>query len=189
MNIDLIKEKVEPHLTRERYEHTLRVAETAIQLAIRFDASKEKAQLAGILHDYAKYRSKEELASWIETSDLPNTLLDFHHELWHGPVGALMVERDFGVEDLEIRNAIHYHTTGRAKMSKLEMIIFLADYIEPGRKFPGVDEVRKTSKQDLEHACLMASQNTIRYLMSKQATIYPDTFHTYNDLTRRVYGG
>ncbi|WBX79081.1 bis(5'-nucleosyl)-tetraphosphatase (symmetrical) YqeK [Virgibacillus salarius] len=189
MKIEIAKDIVKPHLTTARYEHSLRVAETAKELALLYGEKVEKAELAAVFHDYAKYRSRDELARWIVTSYLPKDLLDYHHELWHGPVAALLIEKEFGVKDIDIQNAIHYHTTGRAHMSNLEMIIFLADYIEPGRKFTGIDKVREMAKVDLVHACLMASANTIRFLMNKNTAIYPDTFHTYNDLIRRVNGG
>ncbi|WP_339228191.1 bis(5'-nucleosyl)-tetraphosphatase (symmetrical) YqeK [Oceanobacillus sp. FSL K6-2867] len=182
-------EKVKALLTVKRFEHTLRVAETAVKLADRYNASKTKAELAAILHDYAKYRSLDEMERWIRNSTLPKDLLDYHHELWHGPVGAILIEREYGITDKEIQSAVHYHTTGKAGMSKLDKIVFLADYIEPGRSFPRVDEVRRMAKQDLTRACWMASKNTITYLMSKNATVYPDSFHAYNDLTRQITGG
>ncbi|AXI09520.1 phosphohydrolase [Oceanobacillus zhaokaii] len=177
---------VKPHLTKARMEHTLRVAETAVKLANRFGESAEKAELAAIFHDYAKYRSLDEMARWIKESTLPKDLLDYHHELWHGPVGSLLIEREHGITDADIKNAIHYHTTGRANMSKFEMIIYLADYIEPGRSFPGLDEVREVAEQDLLHACFLVSKNTINYLMKKNVTIYPDSFYAYNDFTKKA---
>ncbi|MFD1850214.1 bis(5'-nucleosyl)-tetraphosphatase (symmetrical) YqeK [Oceanobacillus bengalensis] len=183
-------EIVKPHLKKKRFEHTLRVADTAEQLAGIYNESKEKATLAAIFHDYCKYRPLEEMKRCIvSTRTLPKDLLDFHHELWHGPVGSVLVEKEYGIVDRDIRSAIYYHTTGRANMSKLEMIIFLADYIEPGRDFPGVHAVRELAREDLLGACLLASKNTINHLLSKGASIYPDTFHAYNDLTKRVNGG
>lgn len=189
MDIELAKEKVKPHLTKERYEHSLRVAETAKMLADRFGEDVRKLELAGVLHDYAKYRPQEELARWIKSSTLPKDLLAFHHELWHGPVGALLIEKELGIKDKVIQGAIRYHTTGAANMNKFEMIIFLADYIEPGRSFPGVNEVRKVAENNLQQACWMALSNTIHFLVGKGATVYPDTFYAYNYLTRLGYGG
>lgn len=186
MNIDTAIEKVKPQLTKERFAHSLRVAELSKKLANQFGENEYKAELAGVLHDYAKYRSKEEMARWILTTSLPKDLLQYHHELWHGPVGALLVEKELGIQDKVIQEAVHYHTTGRAYMSKLEMIIFLADYMEPGRKFPGVDKVREVAKKNLEQACFMALTNTIQYLLGKQATIYPDTFQAYNYFNRKI---
>ncbi|PAV28994.1 phosphohydrolase [Virgibacillus profundi] len=184
MKINEAIEHVKPHLTKERFEHTLRVQETAANLAKLYNESKEKTELAAIFHDYAKYRPLDEMERWIVESRLPKDLLHYHHELWHGPVAAILIEKEYGIKDNDIQCAIAYHTTGRAHMGKLEQIIFLADYIEPGRSFPGVEEVREMAKKDLIHACLMASRNTIQFLMHKNATIYPDTFHAYNDLTR-----
>lgn len=190
MKIDEAINHVKPHLTKERFQHTLRVAETAVKLATIYDKSVEgKVELAAIFHDYAKYRPLDEMKRWITASPLPKDLLHYHHELWHGPVGSILIEREYGISDLEIRNAIYYHTTGRANMSNIEMIVFLADYIEPGRSFPGIDEVRETAKQDIVHACWMVSRNTINFLLQKNATIYPETLHAYNDFTRRINGG
>src|SRR5690625_5656343 len=122
----------EPHLPRKRFEHTLRVADTAIELADRFNESIEQAELAALFHDYAKYRPIEELKHWIIKSNLPKDLLDYHHELWHGPVGSILIEYEHGIQDSIIKNAIYYHTTGRAYMNKLDMILFVVDYIETG---------------------------------------------------------
>jgi predicted HD superfamily hydrolase involved in NAD metabolism len=185
---DAIK-AVEPHLTKPRFEHTLRVAETAVKLAEVHHVSSEKAELASIFHDYCKYRSLDEMRKIIETSYLPKDLLLYHHELWHGPVASIKIEEEFGITDDEIKSAIYYHTTGRANMSDLELIVFIADYIEPGRSFPGLEEVRNMAKHDLIRTAWMISRNTINYLMEKQNGIYPDTFHAYNDLTRLLHGG
>lgn len=188
MNAEKAKEIVKPHLTEARYEHTLRVAQTAVALAERYKESAEtikKIELAAIFHDYAKYRPLEEMKRLIEESTLPKDLLLYHHELWHGPAASLLIEREYGIYDRNIQLAIRYHTTGRANMSSFEMLIFIADYIEPGRSFPGVEEVRQKATEDLTLACWMAARNTIQFLMSKGSTIYPDSFHAYNDLTRQ----
>lgn len=180
---------VKPHLTVERFDHTVRVAETAVKLAELYDQPSDKVEIAAVFHDYAKYRPIDEMKRWIINSTLPKDLLKYHHELWHGPVASLLLDREYGIDDLEIRNAIQYHTTGRTNMSKIEMIVFLADYIEPGRSFSGLDEVREAAKHDLIQACWMVSRNTIYFLMQKNVTIYPDTFHAYNDFTKRMNGG
>lgn len=173
---------VKKQLTERRYVHTIGVMETAIKLARKYGADEKKAELAAIFHDYAKYRPKEEMEKCIVEEYLPADLLTANIELWHAPVGAFLVEKEAGIKDNEILDAIRYHTTGRAGMTRLEKIIFLADYIEPGRKFPGVDEVRQLAEEDLDLALIKALQNTISFLLGKNQPIYPDTFHTYNDL-------
>ncbi|ELK45518.1 UNVERIFIED_CONTAM: bis(5'-nucleosyl)-tetraphosphatase (symmetrical) YqeK [Halobacillus marinus] len=174
---------VKPYLKPERYEHTVRVADTAIELASRFGVDKSQAELAAALHDYAKYMPRNLMERWIKQDRrLPKDLLHYHHELWHGPVGALMLEQELGLEDEAVLSAITYHTTGKKHMSPLDKVVFLADYIEPGRNFPGVDEVREIAETNLEQACALALKNTIVFLISKERTVYPDTFHAYNDL-------
>ncbi|WP_042345772.1 bis(5'-nucleosyl)-tetraphosphatase (symmetrical) YqeK [Bacillus massiliigorillae] len=176
---------VKEQLTEKRYVHTIGVADTAVKLAERYGANVEKAELAGIFHDYAKFRPKEEMRQIIVEQQMAKELLSFHHELWHAPVGAYLVQKEAGIQDKEVLSAILYHTTGRAQMTKLEKIVFLADYIEPGRKFPGVDDVRQIAKKDLDEAVVAALRNTINFLMSKNATIYPDTVYAYNDLVQK----
>lgn len=189
MKINEITEAVKLQLKPKRYAHTLRVAETAVKLAELYDAPKEDAEIAGLLHDYAKNRPIAELERFIKSSSLPQDLLEYHHELWHGPVGSLVIETDLGIKNINIQEAVRYHTTGRANMSKLELIIYVADYIEPGRNFKGLAEVREVAERDLFKAAWMISRNSMRYLLGKDVQIYPDALYVYNDLTKRLNGG
>lgn len=186
MKMDQIKAIIQQQLSKKRYEHTLRVAEVAIKLAKTYDVQADKAELAALCHDLAKEFPAERLKRIIQESDLPKDLLNFHQELWHGPAASIMIKEDFGIDDEEIMSAIRYHTTGKANMSSLDLIIYVADYIEPGRGFSGLDEVRQIAYESLHHAGWMVSRNTIQYLMAKKATIYPDSFHAYNDLTKKL---
>ena len=176
--LQLVKEQ----LTEKRYVHTLGVVESAALLAKRFGADVKKAELAAIFHDYAKFRPKDEMKQIIVNQNMAKELLDFHSELWHAPVGAYLVEKEAGITDRDILDAIAYHTTGRIGMTVLEKVVYLADYIEPGRSFPGVDEVRELATKSLDIAMIQAVRNTIVFLMNKKQAIYPDTFYTYNDL-------
>ncbi|HWO78768.1 MAG TPA: bis(5'-nucleosyl)-tetraphosphatase (symmetrical) YqeK [Bacillus sp. (in: firmicutes)] len=171
---------VKKQLKEERYIHTLGVVDTAIKLAGRYQVNRDQAELAAIFHDYAKNRPKEEMRAIIIKEQMPETLLQFHHELWHAPVGAYLVKTEAGIKDEAVLDAIRSHTTGRPGMTDLEKIVFLADYIEPGRSFPGVEEARKLAEENLDRAVLFALKNTIQFLMNKRQPIYPDTFHTYN---------
>ncbi|GLO66642.1 bis(5'-nucleosyl)-tetraphosphatase (symmetrical) YqeK [Oceanobacillus kimchii] len=189
MDLDVIKQDVKDQLTEHRFAHTLRVMDTAVDLSKRYNESIPNAKLAAIFHDYAKYFDQTIMRQIIVETDLPNDLLDYHHELWHGPVASHIIKEKYGVQTSDVRNAIKYHTTGRACMSQLEKIIFLADYIEPGRQFPGVEEVREVAYEDLTKACWMAAKNTTMYLISKNNTIYPDSIHAYNDLRNQINGG
>ncbi|GGH84883.1 putative HD superfamily hydrolase involved in NAD metabolism [Pullulanibacillus pueri] len=181
--LKIIKER----LPEKRYEHTLRVTDTAIVLAEKYGEDPQKAELASLLHDIAKYFSEQELYETItQHPEVPNTFLHYHPSIWHAPVGAVYAQEHLGILDMDILNAITYHTTGREGMSLLEKIVFLADYIEPGRHFPGVDEVRTLAESDLDQAVAKALANTIQYLVGKYASVFPDTIHAYNDLVTKV---
>ncbi|USK69281.1 bis(5'-nucleosyl)-tetraphosphatase (symmetrical) YqeK [Peribacillus asahii] len=186
MNRNEALQLVKAQLTEKRYVHTLGVAESAVELAERYGADVKKAELAAIFHDYAKFRPKEEMKQIILEQNITKDLLDYHSELWHAPVGAYLVEQEAGITDQEVLDAIAYHTSGRIGMTLLDKIVYLADYIEPGRSFPGVEEVRKLAEQSLDVAVIQAVRNTINFLMTKKQVIYPATFHTYNDLIKNL---
>jgi predicted HD superfamily hydrolase involved in NAD metabolism len=186
MNREEALKLVKEQLTDHRYQHTLGVMETAITLANKYGGDVKKAELAAIFHDYAKFRPKEEMKGIIASQGFPEDLLQFNSELWHAPAGTYLVEKEAGIIDQEVLDAIRYHTSGRPEMTLLEKIIYLADYIEPGRHFPGVDEVRDMAKENLDKALIMAIKNTIIFLLKKNQTVYPDTFYTYNDLIKKL---
>lgn len=185
MDLEEARKRVKQQLTEKRYEHTLRVCDTAVKLARRYGESTEKAYIASLFHDYAKCLPQDQLKHYIEKYQLPIQLLDYHHELWHGPVGSKLVAEHFHITDQDILNAIYYHTTGRAKMSKLEFIVFVSDYIEPGRSFPGLEEVREVAQNNLEYAAQLTLRNSMMHLLRKHRTIYPDTVFAYNELTKK----
>ncbi|ABK87141.1 hydrolase, HAD superfamily [Bacillus thuringiensis str. Al Hakam] len=171
---------VKQQMHEKRYIHTIGVMETAIELAKLYGVDEKKAEVAAIFHDYAKCRAISEMEEIIKSEDLPKDLLCYNKELWHAPVGAYLVEKEVGITDPEILQAITYHTSGHEKMTMLDKVIYVADYIEPGRKFPGVEEARKLAYADINQALLFALKRTIQFLMEKNQTIYPLTFQTYN---------
>lgn len=142
MNIENAKELVKEKLPEKRYKHSLRVAETAVKLAEIYDGDKDKAELAGVLHDYCKYDDLSTMYQVVRQYELETDLLSYGGEILHGPVCSAIMENDFDVKDEEVLLAIKYHTTGRQQMTKTEKLVFIADYIEPGRKTPGVEEIR-----------------------------------------------
>jgi predicted HD superfamily hydrolase involved in NAD metabolism len=181
-------EIVKAQLTDKRYQHTLGVMETAIHLAKKYGEDDKKAELAAIFHDYAKFRPVEEMKRIIAEQGYDGKLLHYNPELWHAPVGAYLVEKEAGVKDQEILDAIRFHTSGRENMTLLDKIIYVADYIEPGRSFPGVEEARKLAEMDIDEALIYAVCNTIVFLMNKNQAVYPDTFAMYNDLILKKAG-
>ncbi|MGM8213903.1 bis(5'-nucleosyl)-tetraphosphatase (symmetrical) YqeK [Virgibacillus sp. W0430] len=181
-----LKSHIKSQMTQNRWEHTVRVTETAIQLANLYEESVEKVEIAALFHDYAKCWTSDALKDYLVDHQICTDVLNFNKELWHAPVASHLIQQKFGIKDTHILDAIRYHTTGRPNMSKLELIVFVADYIEPGRLFSGVDEVRQAARKDLNYAAWIALCNTIEFLCKKRATIYPDTFHAYNDLTKKM---
>ncbi|MDM5298818.1 bis(5'-nucleosyl)-tetraphosphatase (symmetrical) YqeK [Bacillus pumilus] len=176
---------VKEQLTEHRYTHTIGVMNTAISLAERFGADVKKAELAAIFHDYAKFRPKEEMKGIIQKERMNPLLLDYSPELWHAPVGAYLVKKEAGMDDQDILTAIEFHTSGRPDMTLLEKVIYVADYIEPGRHFPGVEEVRVLAESDLDSALIQSLKNTISFLIKKNQPVFPDTLATYNSLVQK----
>ncbi|MCR2820467.1 bis(5'-nucleosyl)-tetraphosphatase (symmetrical) YqeK [Lederbergia panacisoli] len=180
MNRDRALEIVKKKLKGPRFQHTLGVVETAINLAEKYGGNKEQAEIAAIFHDYAKLLPIYELKKILIEAGEDDRLLLYHPELWHGPAASALLKKEFSIDNEDILNAIRYHTTGRANMTHLEKIIYLADYIEPGRSFPGVEETRELAEIDIDQAVLKAISNTISFLVSKNAAIFPDTLDAYN---------
>jgi predicted HD superfamily hydrolase involved in NAD metabolism len=186
MDITQAVELVRGELNASRFDHTLRVMETSEVLAERFEAPVEHAKLAAVLHDYAKNWPAVKLRTYIEQKGLSKDLLNYHKELWHGPVAADVMEHKYHIQNADILNAIRYHTTGRAEMKTLEKIIYLADYIEPGRDFPGLEEVRAASEDNLDYACWLVSRNSLSHLLNKSGVIHPDSLGAYNAWTKLI---
>jgi len=173
----ILKEKLSLH----RYHHSLRVQETAEKLAKIYNVSIEKASIAGLVHDCAKDLSDDELLKYaIEFGILIDDIFYYQRQLLHGIVSMELAKMEFKIEDEEILNAIRFHTTGRENMSTLEKIVFIADYIEPGRTFKEVEQLRKEAFSNLDLACLMAMDNTIRYVLSKGDLLHPLTVEARN---------
>jgi predicted HD superfamily hydrolase involved in NAD metabolism len=186
MERNALLEAVRGQMPEKRWKHTLGVMETSVILAKRFGADPEKADLAAILHDVAKYWPIDRMAETIRSGGLPAALLAQDKELWHAPVGAYVAAQEYGVKDEDVLNAIRYHTSGREGMSKLEMVVCLADYMEPGRSFPGVDKIRELAEHSLERALVAGFDSTVAHLLDKGKRIEPLTILARNDLIMRM---
>ncbi|CAI2590978.1 hypothetical protein AKUH3B111A_06440 [Apilactobacillus kunkeei] len=174
-------EKLNNDLTQSRFEHVLRVEQMSIELAKKNDVDVEKASVAGLCHDYAKQRPDDDFIQLIKKYRLDDLLLQYGNAIWHGEVGYLMVQNELGVTDIDILNSIKHHTTGAKYMSKLEQIVYMADYIEMGRDFPGVEEAREITFNNLAHGVAYQTKHTLQYLISANKTVYPKTIDTYNE--------
>lgn len=182
MNLESLREATRKQMPDKRWKHTLGVVETAIKLAKRFGGNPDKAELAALLHDYSKAWPIDRMEEIIRQQQLPEELLHFDKELWHAHVGAWAVQTEHQITDEEVLNAIRYHTSGRANMTKLDKIICLADYMEPGRDFPGVGKIRELAKHNIEEALVAGFDSTIELLIERGKRIFPLTVLARNDL-------
>lgn len=179
-----LTEKLRTELSDGRFRHSLGVAQCARELAVRFGCDTDKAYLAGLLHDCATKYSGEEMLDLAlkaglrkpcETSD--NPVADYH-----APLGAYVAKHDYGVTDSEILQAIAYHQLGNVPMTKLDMIISLADGIEPSRKSERIDAVRKTAETDLLEAYIAKCALYMSNILAAGKPLPPKRVEVYNYL-------
>ena len=177
MNLDIVFEtlvkKLTSNLSSKRMSHSIGVSNSAVELAVQYGAKPDKARVAGLLHDCARELSSNTLLQLAEGFGiLVNDIELVSPFLLHAPVGACLVRVEFGVTDEEILQAIQYHTTGRPDMSLLDKVIFLADYIEPNRSFPGVQHIRKLAFRDLDKAVLAVYDLTLQHIIDQGGLIH-----------------
>lgn len=183
-NVDItkIRKAMEKSLDSKRFEHTLGVAYTAAALAMCNDIDTEAAIVAGLLHDCAKCLNNEKKLSMCEKRNLKISETERKNpSLLHAKVGSFIAMEEYHVHDIDIINAIMNHTTGRPDMSLLEKIIFVSDYIEPGRnKASNLEKIRKMAFEDLDKALLQILEDTLVYLKESEEEIDDMTQKTYD---------
>lgn len=172
--------KVKEQVSEKRFKHILGVEQAALELARANDYELEKASVAALVHDYAKERSDSEFKALIVQTGLEQDLLNWNNFIWHGVVGAEIIKKELKITDEEILNAVRRHTVGAKEMTMLDQIVYVADYIEPGRDFPGVDQARQLAAESLRAAVEFETKHTLLYLMNNDKTIYPAAVLTYN---------
>ena len=180
MSREALLAKMETVMPEKRLRHCLGVEKASRELAERFGLDVEKAGLAGLLHDYAKKVSDEEFLALIDKYRLNPDLKNWGNDVWHGMVGIYKIQEDLGVEDAEILRAIEIHTVGNSTMSELDKVVYVADYIEHNRDFPGVEKARDLAQQSLNQAVAYETARTVEHLAHKGMPIYPQTLETYN---------
>lgn len=182
MEIEKIRKELKKDLKKERYMHTIGVMHTAAALAMCYGESLKDALLAGLLHDCGKLKTEEEQLKRCKKYGI--RLSDAEKEipaLIHAKLGAYLAKEKYEVDNQDILSAILYHTTGHPDMTMLEKIVYLADYIEPGRKIiPGLEEIRKLAFTDIDQAVCQCSKNTLQYLKKQGRSIDPMTAQTYD---------
>ncbi|MCM1557967.1 MAG: bis(5'-nucleosyl)-tetraphosphatase (symmetrical) YqeK [Butyrivibrio sp.] len=173
-----LEKKMKKAQDAKRFAHTLGVEFTAAALAMRYGGSVTDAQIAGVLHDCAKCLSDERRLQICEKHDIPVSEVERRNPfLLHAKAGAYLAEEKYEIRNRpEIINAIRYHTTGREDMGLLEKIVFVADYIEPGRRHaPNLPEIRRLAFEDLDRAVLRILEDTLEHLKKSGGEIDPMT--------------
>ncbi len=182
-----IKKKLKNELDESRYEHTIGVMDTAACLAMRYGADLTQALVAGLLHDCAKCIPNDKKLKLCRKNGIEVTPFEEKAPfLLHAKLGAWMAEHEYHVSDPAILSAIACHTTGKPDMSLLDKIVFIADYIEPGRnKAPGLPEIRRLSFTEIDKALIRILSDTLDYLASSNDPIDPATQNVLDYYLRR----
>ncbi len=184
MTYSEMKELLKKSLKESRYVHSVGVADTAVFLAERFDVSVEKARTAGLLHDCAREFSNEEMEHEADKRGISYGPVEKNMPLLlHGYIGSFLISEKYQVNDSEISQAIYRHTVGGEHMTKLDKIIYFADMIEPARDYPGVEELRRLSREtSLDEMLLAGMSQSILFVTKKGHLIHPDTVLARNEL-------
>ncbi len=185
-----LKKEVRKQMDESRYEHTMGVMYTCAALAMRYQYSMERAMLAGLLHDCAKCLPNVKKLRLAEKSGLEISELERKNPfMLHAKLGALLAAKKYGIDDEEILDAIRFHTTGRPAMTLLDKIVYIADYIEPGRdRAPHLEEIRHLAFVDLDAALFRILEDTLAYLEQSPQDMDQMTQSTYEYYQERIRG-
>ncbi len=176
--VELLKSR----LTERRFIHSLNVAKSAEELALKYGADPEKAYTVGLVHDICKDMPYGEQLSYMLENGLQLTDVEISAgKLYHAMSGRLYAEKELGWHDDDMLNAIRYHTTGRTGMSLLEKVVFIADFISDERDYNGVESMRERAKESLEAAIIEGLAFTICDLVENGRAVHPDTIAAFNE--------
>ncbi|MCI1892521.1 MAG: bis(5'-nucleosyl)-tetraphosphatase (symmetrical) YqeK [Schleiferilactobacillus harbinensis] len=181
-----LEKRVQARMTQKRFAHCQRTSAMAVKLAEQNGGDVLRAKIGGLVHDYAKQIPDADFIQAIHDHHLPNDLLHYGNAIWHGIVGVYFIEDELGLHDPAILQAVQEHTTGSPEMPLLAQIIYMADFIEPGRSFPGVEKARAITAKNLQAGVLFQLSHELTYLVEKQEPIYPLTFTSYNAWVKRI---
>ncbi|MHA5205688.1 bis(5'-nucleosyl)-tetraphosphatase (symmetrical) YqeK [Oenococcus oeni] len=177
---DYLYPRVKAALSRERFEHVVRTGEYAVHLAELNNYDQNKAQIGGLIHDYAKERSRADFLAEIDKKNLDPDLKKWDSSIWHGIVGAEFAKDELGIDDEELLNSIRRHTTADIEMTTLDKIVYMSDFLELGRNFSDTDVAREVTDQSLNDGVAWQLQFSVTRLVRNHRAIYPKTIYAYN---------
>lgn len=180
--IEEIKRDLRRRLTAKRYAHSLCVRRRAMELALLHGADYGRAGLAGLVHDVCHCERPEALLRYLRAHGArPDPLAMGHPQLWHAAAGAIYVREEYGIRDPQVLRAVRYHTTGRAGMSPLEQVVYLADLTGEDRDYPDAEKMRALSARSLREAMRASYLYTVDMLLRNEKTIVKDCWAGYNE--------
>lgn len=180
---DEIIDYLKNNLKESRYVHTMGVVECAVKLAKLNNVDAARAEAAALIHDAAKYMNIEKQKEIIKSHGYDiDEVMEESPQLLHGFTASILGKDMMGIEDDELLSSVRYHTTGKKNMTTLEKIIYIADYIEPNRDFPGVDDLRKITFDNLDEGVLQGLSNSIIYVVKNGNMIHPLSLEARNYL-------
>jgi predicted HD superfamily hydrolase involved in NAD metabolism len=189
MNIDDIKSRLQMMLSQKRFSHSTHVMEASRILAEKYGEDIGKAELAGLIHDCAKDMDKSSTFALCKKYDIiVDSIMKKQPEILHGMVGAFLARDLFEVDDKSVLAAVTNHTMGCENMNKLSSIVFIADYIEAGRSYEGVEKIRKAAESSLEEAIVAGVDSTIEDILKKGKLLHPQIVLTRNWALEQLKG-
>ncbi|MDR9755474.1 MAG: bis(5'-nucleosyl)-tetraphosphatase (symmetrical) YqeK [Thermacetogeniaceae bacterium] len=172
---------IRERLSKDRMEHVLAVRDCAAELAAIHGLEQRDAELAGLLHDYARDISADQLLSMARARGLVTCSVEEKVPLLlHGPLGAQLIKEELGIDNPHLLEAVALHTLGSPAMGRLAQVIYIADLIAPGRDFPSVERLREIARNDLDRALLECFASTIGYCLQRYKLIHPRTIDAWN---------
>ncbi|MBE6891850.1 MAG: nicotinate (nicotinamide) nucleotide adenylyltransferase [Ruminococcaceae bacterium] len=178
--LEVLKSRLNP----KRFAHVLGVAETAVKYAKLYGADIEKAEIAGLLHDCTKDYSYETQLNFLKDHDVEASPEDKKEPIIHSLTAPISAEYDFGIEDKEILDSLRYHTTGRAEMTLLDRIIYVADFTEPTRNYSDVNFYREKAEKNLDEALFLGMKWIIRDKIDNNKFLHPNSIKMFNSLLK-----
>lgn len=186
LSIKEMKQLLEKSLPYKRYKHSVAVYETALKLAESHGLPSEKIGVAALLHDCGREIPTGELLKEAMRLELDIDDIEANQPiLLHAKLGVYYAKEKYGVTDEEILQSIRLHTTGNKDMTPADMIVYLADLLEPTRNFAGIEAMRRLAHENLEQAMLKAYAQTINYLLEYDLLVHPHCLDGYNQIAKK----
>ncbi len=178
-----INEDLKGELSLKRYEHTIRVVETAKKIAKYYHVDQQKVKLAALCHDLTKERPKSWQLNILHKYGVKDEMLLTVAPIMHAYTASVYIQEKYLITDEEVIEAIRFHTIGNEQMGDVAKVVYIADYIEPDRTQSGVHQIRMMiNKSSLDEIVLKIIENEFKYFEEVNKQKHPDTIKLYNKL-------